>query len=269
MEQPYAFPLEYQTVLTPDYRTDQETLQNFSLLQELKFSGVELNITEPKQIDVKDLKDFLAGFELVMGQFASGLAAKTFNLSLSSPDPNHRKAFVDQCKTYIDFAAAFDAGVILGYAKGGVSSDPAAARWAYKESLKELVAHAEKTSTPILTEATNRYETSVANSLDETYDLIKDFENSCARILPDTFHMNIEEKDMLGALKIYADRYQLFHFSDNNRFLPGLGAIDFQPIVEFLKENQYQGWIGLEGNIQDNVRDDLRATMKYLGPVLE
>lgn len=269
MEQHYAFPLEYQTVLPPDYRTDPDTLQNFSLLQELRFSGVELNITGPEQINIEDLKDFLAGYGLVLRQFASGLAAKTFNISLSSLDLDHKKASVDRCKTYIDFAAAFDSGVIFGFAKGGVSSDPAAARDAYKDSLKELVAHAEKTSTPILTEATNRYETSVANSLDETYDLVKDLESACARILPDTFHMNIEEKDMLGALKTYADRYQLFHFSDNNRFLPGLGAIDFQPIVDFLKENEYQGWIGLEGNIQNNVRDDLRTTMNYLRPVLE
>ncbi|MBH54756.1 MAG: hypothetical protein CMI18_10460 [Opitutaceae bacterium] len=269
MDQPYAFPLEYQTVLPPDYRSDQETLQNFGLLQELSFSGVELNIIEPDSIDIEDLKDFLSGFGMVLRQFASGLTAKAFNISLSSLNDDHRKASVNQCRSYIDFAAAFDAGVILGFAKGGVSSDPDAARTAYMESLKELVGHAEQSSTPLLTEATNRYETSVANTLDDTFDLVKDFDSKCARILPDTFHMNIEEKDTLGILNSYADRYQLFHFSDNNRFLPGHGAIDFQPIVEFLKEDQYQGWIGLEGNIQKNVRDDLRTSINYLRPFLE
>lgn len=55
-------------------------------LQKLGFTGVELNITNPEEIDTKELKKLLTGFGLKMTMFATGALAKKEGLSLSSED---------------------------------------------------------------------------------------------------------------------------------------------------------------------------------------
>ena len=62
----------------------------------------------------------------------------------------------------------------------------------------------------------------------------------------DTFHMNIEEKDILDSLaKHYRDIYYI-HFADSNRSWPGQGHIDFKKIVAFLKDCNYYKTISAE-----------------------
>ena len=88
------------------------------------------------------------------------------------------------------------------------------------------------------------------------------------RILPDTFHMNIEEQSTPGSLARFAGLYESVHISDNNRLFPGLGGIDFGGILRFLRDAAYQGGIAIEGNIRDSFEEDLRASMSLLSPTL-
>jgi len=88
-------------------------------------------------------------------------------------------------------------------------------------------------------------------------------------MLPDTFYMNIEESDMLESLRAHKDRFSSLHLSDNNRFFPGLGAIDFRRLIEFLSRIGYQGRLAIEGNVRESVESDLRASAARLKPFLE
>ena len=75
------------------------------------------------------------------------------------------------------------------------------------------------------------------------------------QILPDTYHMNIEEVNTAAELCKYISYFDSIHFSDNNRFLPGYGAIDFKEIVTALIAANFSGYIGLEGNFKDLAQD--------------
>ncbi|MCP4398454.1 MAG: sugar phosphate isomerase/epimerase [bacterium] len=264
----YRFPMAIQTVLPENYREDEQCQQHMRTLQDLGFSGVELNMAHPDKFDLVDVSRFLDEFNLRLTMFASGLTAKTYGLSLSSAERDIRQSAVKKCREIIDFVAGTDAGIILGFFKGGPVPNIQAARARFRESIEQLSPHAQEKEVRLIVEATNRYETSVANSLEDTVELIEDLRNPFLRILPDTFHMNIEEADSFAALTKYADYYDSFHISDNNRYFPGFGAINFHDVINFLQEQEYTGCLAIEGNIKTSFSDDVNRSMEYLKPFL-
>ena len=265
----YRFPLAIQTALPENYRDNAEFRQHMRTLQEFGFTGVELNMAHPDRFERDDVVRFLQEFDLKLTMFASGLTAKTYGLSLSSDDRDIRERAVNKCREIIDFMAGTGAGIILGFFKGSPVADIQEARSRFRESIGQLVPHAQEKKVRLIVEATNRYESSVANSLEDTVGLIRDFRNPYLRILPDTFHMNIEEADTFTAFTKYADYYDSVHISDNNRYFPGFGAIRFQEIIEHLKAQGYTGGLAIEGNIQNNFVDDVTRSMAYLAPLLQ
>ncbi len=264
----YCFPLSIQTVLPDQYREDDEFQKNLRILQEFGFHGVELNIAHPDRVDITDIQNFLQDFDLKLMMFASGLTAKKYQLSLSSHAPDVQRRSVEKCQKMIDFVAGTGTGIIVGFLKGPAVQDVHRARERFADSLKQINLYASDKRVPILIEATNRYESAVANSLEDTVELIKDLQNPYIRILPDTFHMNIEEADRFAALTKYADYYESIHISDNNRYFPGFGAIKFDELIRFLKVHNYQGGLAIEGNIKKSFIEDVKMSMNYLIPLI-
>ena len=266
----YLYPLSIQLTLPQKYRDDGQFAEVLSTLRSLEFSGVELNVVRPERIDPDDLKDYLNRFGLPMTMFATGATAKALELSLSSPDEPVRRRSVDRCLEFVDFARLFGAGVIVGFLKGGAGSDLEKRRESFRSSLLEIARRAREKQVPLLIEATNRYESAVANSLDDTHELVSAAsDNPFVRILPDTFHMNIEERDQFASLKKYAALYDSIHISDNNRYFPGFGAIRFAEIFKFLVESGYSGGLAIEGNVKQDLLSDIRGTVEYLAPLLQ
>jgi D-psicose/D-tagatose/L-ribulose 3-epimerase len=263
----YPFPLSIQITLPVKFR-GQGFQRWLELLQQFGFSGVELNIVQPEQVDPLDLRAFLADHGLRMTMFASGATAKAEDLSLSHHDDQIRSASIQRCQELVDFSSELGAGIIVGFLKGGISPNRVRARELFINSLGRLEPHVRAREVPFLIEATNRYESSVANSLHDAAGIIHGFQNPYLRILPDTFHMNIEERSTFGALIRFRDLYDSLHISDNNRLFPGLGGIDFLGLLRFLRHAGYTGGIAIEGNLRDGFEEDLRACMSLLRPML-
>lgn len=267
MEQSYQ--LTVQTVLPEDYRENQQVQRDFATLEELGFWGVELNMADPARFDIGDVQNFLAEYDLKLSMYASGLTAKTFDLSLSSEDETNRGLAVEKARQMISLIAGTGAGIILGYMKGGPGFEKGPAAAQLKKSLAELVDDAVASEVPLLVEATNRYEATLANSLDDAWEIAAPFEGRNVYILPDTFHMNIEEADMEDAIRRHLDHFISFHVSDNNRFFPGFGAIDFAEVMEMLDRAGFEsGRIGIEGNIRESFDSDIRRSAELLRPFL-
>jgi sugar phosphate isomerase/epimerase len=265
----YRYPLSFQTVLPDDYSRNKDFGSLLEFLRELGFWGVELNLSEPKHHDFEAVRRFLGRFGLEFSMLATGMTASRLGLSLSQSNEAARERAVQKCREVIAWVGSPQTGVILGFMKGGPSPEPEVARRQFALSLAEIVPTAKANKVAILVEATNRYETAVANTLADAAGLVEKYGVECAQVLPDTFHMNIEEADLLGALRANRDHFRSLHLSDNNRYYPGLGAIDFGRIVACLAEIGYQGRLAIEGNTRVDLRSDLRVTMKHLAPLLE
>jgi D-psicose/D-tagatose/L-ribulose 3-epimerase len=264
----YRYFLAIQTRLPEDYLANAEFRRNLETLQRLGFDGVELNIADPETVNPARLKAYLAEFGFVLSMFASGLTAKTFQLSLATSDEARRKESLARTARFLEFAHEFGAGVIAGYLKGAPQDNGPGARERLAASVIELAPIADRLKTPLLIEAVNRYESPVGHSLADTWDIARRAGSPFVWILPDTFHMNIEESNMKEAIRAHQACFGSFHLSDNNRHFPGFGALDFGAILGMLDAVGYQGKLAIEGNVRTSFIADVEVAMRCLGPIL-
>lgn len=264
----YRYYLAIQTTLPESFQEDAEFNADLELLSELGFDGVELNIREPEGVDPGALSRLLGRHGLSFSMFATGLTAKSHGLSLASTDEILRNESVRRAKEFLTFAGELGGGIIVGFLKGAAGEDTPAHLEQLKRSVAELAPEAEQRRVPLLVEAINRFESPLGHSLADTYDIIRGAINPYLQILPDTWHMNIEESNMDAALVQFKDRYSSLHLSENNRLFPGMGSIDFKRIIGLLDALGYRGKLAIEGNLTGTFRESVRQTMEHLTPIL-
>ena len=112
-------------------------------------------------------------------------------------------------------------------------------------SLKQCYEHGKKEGVKLALEPLNRFETYFLNRHDQALALANAVGPDCGICL-DTFHLNIEEKDMLGAIRAAKGKLVDFHVADNNRLACGMGALDWGKIIGTLKEIGYNGALTVE-----------------------
>jgi sugar phosphate isomerase/epimerase len=117
-------------------------------------------------------------------------------------------------------------------------------RWAV-ESLRQCYDHGLKEGVRLAIEPLTRFETYFLNRHDQALALAEAVGPTCGVCL-DAFHMNIEEADMLEAIRKTASRLNDFHVADNNRMACGMGALDWPTIIRTLKEVGYKGALTVE-----------------------
>jgi 5-keto-L-gluconate epimerase len=88
-------------------------------------------------------------------------------------------------------------------------------------------------------------------------------------VLFDTFHSNIEEPHMEASLRACGSRLFHVHLADSNRWAPGVGHIDFAPIVTTLREMKYPGWVSAEILPKPDIQHAQEQTIKTMRPLLK
>lgn len=254
-----------QTTLPCEYESNTTFLETLKILRDLGCDHVELNIPYPEKVEPESIQNMLRNYNLYCTNLATGGLYPGQVLSLIHGNQRIREDTIEILKDLIQFceAAQID-GIILGLIQGSSCKSREDARKHFRESLEKLLPIAKTCNVKIIVEATNRYLSNVANSLADTVELIEGFPNDIVSILPDTFHMNIEERDLCSALKTYSHFYNSIHFSDNNRFYPGLGAINFKKVYETLKSINFSGEITIEGNIKDSFFEDMKTAVQII-----
>ncbi|MFT5734054.1 MAG: sugar phosphate isomerase/epimerase [Planctomycetota bacterium] len=117
-------------------------------------------------------------------------------------------------------------------------------RWAI-DSLSECMEHARPRGVTIAIEPINRFETYFINRADQAIALAEAVGPDVGVCL-DLFHMNIEEDDVLAALRRAGSRLVDVHVADNNRMPPGMGSLDWRTIVSTLQDMNYDGPLSIE-----------------------
>jgi sugar phosphate isomerase/epimerase len=137
------------------------------------------------------------------------------------------------------------------------------------EGLAELGAHAAQAGAVLLFEPLNRYEDHMVNTVAGAADLIAAAGSPAVRILADTYHMNIEEDDLCGALRSVADALGAIHLSDSNRHQPGTGHVPFASIVATLREIGFDGVLSVECRLRGEPAEAVRECGEYLRGVVD
>lgn len=214
----------------------------------LGFDAVEIFYPDARAVNVPELQSLLADHKLSLAALGSGAGWVKHKLRLTDPDARVRRRAIEYIARFIDIAAEFRAPVIVGSMQGrwegGVSRQQVLSWLA--DALNELGEAAAKHQVPLLYEFLNRYETNLFNTLEDSLAFLRMFHTQHVKLLCDLFHMNIEERDIPGALRIAAEKVGHVHFADSNRRAVGWGHLDLNAIAQALRDIHYAGYLSAE-----------------------
>ncbi len=113
-------------------------------------------------------------------------------------------------------------------------------------SVRELVKPAEDRGVTLLVEVINRFEQFLLNTSAEAVAYCDEVNSPACRILLDTFHLNIEEDSIGGAIR-HAEKYlKELHLGETNRKPPGLGRMPWAEIKQALDDVRFDGALVME-----------------------
>jgi sugar phosphate isomerase/epimerase len=222
-------------------------------LAELGFDGIELTVmyhaipqsTSPQKRT--KIRRYIRQAELQTSALHFIFPEKA---TFTHEDVEERRRVSDHMISVLELASDLEAPVVV-VGGGGPRSIPAGMpREVGTERVLEILQRvAERGSTlGIVTalEALNRYETNIANTLEETCGYVDQLNTPWLRVVGDTFHMNIEELSLGTAVKRAGARLAHLHLADNHRLAPGDGHIDFPAVLEALRKINYSGYMSFE-----------------------
>lgn len=240
--------------------------ENLLRISRLGYDGVELAVRNPEEIDVEKVVGLCKAYDLPIVAIGTGQAWGEEGLSLTDPLPETRKGAINRLKSHIQLASFNRSKVIIGLIRGMYQQDVSTQQtmeWLI-EGILECVDFAKKYPGVTLSiEPINRYETNMINTIQEGIDLLNLLKLEEVGLLVDTFHMNIEEADLLNSIKLAGGKINHVHFADSNRWAPGRGHIDFKSIVTQLHEINYSGFISAEILPKPFPDSCVEETLKY------
>ncbi len=235
------------------------------------YKAVELHIRDPKAVERHSILRSVEKTGITVSTIGTGQAYGEDRIFFASLDESVRKTAFRRIQDQIDFASEIGTKVIIGLIKGPLPEgepDRAVAKAKATDSLRECAEYAGKLNVRLLLEAINRYETNFLNTAEEADQFLKQIGSTAIGLHLDTFHMNIEEVSIEGAIRKHAKRLMHMHLADSNRWAPGMGHLDFKSILSTLREAGYQGYLGLECLPMPDAQTAAEQAFQYLEALL-
>lgn len=168
-----------------------------------------------------------------------------------SADPAIRAAGVAANKLAVDCCAAMGAEALVGPYYGPLGfftgTGPTPDEWNRGvEGMQAVAEHAAATDVVLAVEFLNRFEIYLLNSAADTVRFVEQVGHPHCGVLYDTFHANIEEKSVSGAIRSCTSQLRHVHISENDRSTPGKGGVAWTETFDALREAGYDGWLTIE-----------------------
>jgi len=229
--------------------TDQRLAELAPRIRSWGFDLIEIPVENPGDWDPARARHLLDG----LGLAASACAVMTADRNLVSNDPAVIRATQDYVRAGVDMAARVGARAFAGpiYSPTGQTwtmdgAERAATVARLVENLKVLAAYAGERGVTLAIEPLNRFETSFINTAEQVMEVVDAVGSPALGVLLDTFHMNIEERDLAAAIRACAGHLTHFHACGCDRGAPGADHIDWPAIAAALRETGYKGAVVVE-----------------------
>lgn len=208
---------------------------------------MEIHSTSPKQINVPQLKQLCRGYGLEISSLTTGANYMARRMDLTAQEQEIRRLAVDCMDVYIEPGAELHAKVVIGLIRGRRGNRTVAE---YETMLAESLEHNQRRSAelavPLVFEEINRFVSDYYCTAEQCLRFVKKIDSPFFQLHLDTFHMNIEDADMVGEIHRAGTRLGHFHPAGSNRRYPGARHIDFSALLRALKEIGYAGYLTTE-----------------------
>jgi sugar phosphate isomerase/epimerase len=225
------------------FRGFQASMKTASLLG---YAGVELALKRPDEVEAAKLDQLLADYNLEVSAISTGQVYAELGLSFTDPPSAKKDGLLKMFRDFIDLASVYGKKVNIGRVRGSRGKESEISEGRFIESVRSLAAYAEKKSVTLLMEPVNRYEIDFINTVEEGALIIEKIGVNTIKLMPDVFHMNIEDVTIGGELEKWMDVIGYIHLADSNRRAPGWGHTDFDDIFNHIKKAGYDGWLSVE-----------------------
>ncbi|KVC81926.1 epimerase [Burkholderia ubonensis] len=213
---------------------------------ETGFDFIEVPALDPASIDTEFTRRELERHGLGV-TFSLGLDAQT---DISSGDPTRAargKAKLDDVlRVARDCGATHVCGILYSaFQKNAVPTTRAGVAMA-ADILGQVADTAAQYGITLGLEVVNRYESNVLNTASQGVELCDRIGRPNVKVHLDTYHMNIEESDIMSAIRDTGEHLGYFHIGDSHRGYLGSGNVDFTAVFRALVFSGYTGPITFE-----------------------
>jgi sugar phosphate isomerase/epimerase len=181
------------------------------------------------------------------------LLVKPAGLSLVTMDTALRARTLDLLRHLIDFAAACGARVLVHGSPKQRSPEPgqtvADATARLEAALAELAPHAAAAGVTYCIEPLGPFETPVINTMTEAAALVDRIGSPAIRTMLDVSAASHSEQEPVHEVLLrFLTSGHIVHVqvNDKNRRGPGQGETRQRPVLEVLKDTNYDGWVAVE-----------------------
>lgn len=231
----------------PDPASYREWAQfegDLACVKQAGYEAVELQIADPAEFDEARVRNTLRGAGLPMCAFQTGSTYAMRGNCLCTADDVVRQRTVKLLMSFVDLAARWQAVIVVGSLQGRLRDEPdrPVGETRIREALCRVGDYVAKQHATIAFEPVNHGEIGFHNTIAEAESLVRGIDLPGIRLMVDTFHMNIEEKDMLAPLPRIRDILAHVHLSETNRDVLGEGHWDTKGFLAELRRLGYGGF---------------------------
>lgn len=225
--------------------TGNFSVRNLALLDTIRAAGfdvAELAVFDFPALDCKAVRSALQANALA----CTATSALPEDLSLLDAGAEVRRRTVEWLRRAVETVAQVGASVLAGPFYAPVGFLPGRRRttdeWNYAvEGLRQVGEAIAGSGVRLAIEPLNRFETYFLNTAADALRLCREVDHPAVGILFDTFHANVEEKDIPVALQLLGAALYHVHLSENDRGIPGTGHVPFAQVFDALKQMNYAG----------------------------
>ena len=186
-----------------------------------------------------------------LGLERTGVTVRTPDDNPISPDAAIRRKGVELNKQTLDCCAAAGVQTIVGPYHSALGYFTGAGRtndeWNWGiESMRATAEYAGQVGVMLGVEPLNRFEVYFLNAQADAAEFCRQVNHPNCRMMYDTFHSNIEEKNIAKAIHEIKDMLCHVHISENDRSTPGKGNIRWKENFDALHSIGYDGWMVIE-----------------------
>ncbi len=216
-------------------------------MKEIGYDGVEVPVFDLNPDVYRALGKKLDA----LGLERTTVTVSTPDANPISPDTGIRAKAVERLKQAVDCTAAGGAKKLCGPFHSALGEftgkGPTKDEWNHvKDVLAKVADHAQKAGVTLVLEYLNRFECYFLNCVADTARFVREVNHPHLKMMYDTFHANIEEKNIAEAIRSCIAQTVHVHISENDRSTPGDGHVDWKTTFATLKEVGYDGWMVVE-----------------------
>ncbi len=223
---------------------------------ELGYQGLELapftlcqRVTDLSAAERRQIRRTVEGAGLaVVG--LHWLLAHTEGLQLNDPDPAVRKRTEQYLLALIDFCAEVGGQVLIFGSPQQRNLRPGWSREQAWQSTAEILGRcgqrAQERGVIFCLEPLSSRETDFISSVDEAIELVRRVNHPGLQMMVDVKAMAQNPRPVAEQIRLAHPLFRHVHVNDPNLLGPGMGEVDFRPILATLKELEYAGWLSVE-----------------------